>query len=215
LIYKDRKDAGIRLASLLIKYKDRKNLIVLALPRGGVVIGYEIAKALSCPLDIIIIRKIGYPGQPELAIGAVSETGAVVLNEGIISTYNVSKDYIEREITKQKNEISKRMDFYRGGKGIPSLDGKTIILVDDGIATGATMKAAISTLKEEKIVRLITALPVSSKDAEEEIKKMVDEWVCPETDMWFTAVGNYYQNFTQVSDDKVIELFKQKIKTED
>jgi putative phosphoribosyl transferase len=215
VIYKDRKDAGIRLVSMLMKYKDRKDVIVLALPRGGVVIGYEIAKALNCPLDIIIIRKIGYPGQPELAIGAISETGAIVLNEGIISTYNVSKDYIEREITKQKDEISRRIDFYRGGKDIPSLDGKTIILVDDGIATGATMKAAISTLKKEKIVRLIAALPVSSEDAEEEIKKMVDEWVCPETHTWFTAVGNYYQDFTQVSDDKVIELLKQKIKTED
>jgi putative phosphoribosyl transferase len=214
LIYKDRKDAGIRLASLLMKYKDRKDLIVLALPRGGVVIGYEIAKALNCPLDIIIIRKIGFPGQPELAVGAISETGTVVLNEGIISTYNVSTDYIEKGITKQKNEISKRIDFYRGGKGIPPLDGKTIILVDDGIATGATMKAAISALKKEKIVRLIAALPVSSEDAAEEIKKMVDEWVCPETDMCFTAVGNYYQNFTQVSDDKVIDLLKQKIKTE-
>jgi putative phosphoribosyl transferase len=165
---------------------------------------------LNCPLDIIIIRKIGFPGQPELAIGAISETSAVVLNKAIISTYNVSKDYIEREITKQKNEISRRIDFYRGGKGIPPLEGKIIILVDDGIATGATMKAAISTLKKEKIVRLIAALPVSSEDAAEEIKKMVDEWVCPETDMWFTAVGNYYQDFAQVSDEEVVEFLKQK-----
>jgi putative phosphoribosyl transferase len=210
VIYKDRKDAGIQLASLLMKYRDRKDVIVLALPRGGVVTGYEIAKALNCPLDILIIRKIGFPGQPELAVGAISETGAVVLNEGIISTYNVSKDYIEKEITKQKNEISRRINFYRGGKGISPLDGKTIILVDDGIATGATMKAAISTMKKEKIVRLIAALPVSSEDAVEEIKKMVDEWVCPETDAWFTAVGNYYQDFAQVSDDKVTELLKQK-----
>lgn len=212
MIYKDRKDAGIQLALRLTKYKDREDVLVLALPRGGVVIGYEVAKALNCLLDIIIIRKIGFPGQTELAIGAVSETGAVVLNEDIISTYTVSKEYIEEEISRQKKEISRRITLYRSGKGIPPLDGKIIILVDDGVATGATIKAAISTLKKEKIVRLVAALPVSSKDAEEEIKKTVDEWVCPETPVDFAAVGNYYQDFTQVSDEEVVELLKQKTK---
>lgn len=212
MIYKDRKDAGLQLASRLTKYKDRKDVLVLALPRGGVVIGYEVTKALNCLLDIIIIRKIGFPGQSELAIGAVSETGAVVLNEDIISAYTVSKEYIEEEISRQKKEISRRITLYRSGKGIPPLDGKIIILVDDGVATGATIKAAISTLKKEKIVRLVAALPVSSKDAEEEIKKTVDEWVCPETPVDFAAVGNYYQDFTQVSDEEVVELLKQKTK---
>jgi putative phosphoribosyl transferase len=212
MIYKDRKDAGLQLASRLTKYKDREDVLVLALPRGGVVIGYEVAKALNCLLDVIIIRKIGFPGQTELAIGAVSETGAVVLNEDIISTYTVSKEYIEEEISRQKKEISRRITLYRSGKGIPPLDGKIIILVDDGVATGATIKAAISTLKKEKIVRLVAALPVSSKDAEEEIKKTVDEWVCPETPLDFAAVGNYYQDFTQVSDEEVVELLKQKTK---
>jgi putative phosphoribosyl transferase len=212
MIYKDRKDAGLQLASRLTKYKDREDVLVLALPRGGVVIGYEVAKALNCLLDIIIIRKIGFPGQTELAIGAVSETGAVVLNEDIISTYTVSKEYIEEEISRQKKEISRRITLYRSGKGIPPLDGKIIILVDDGVATGATIKAAISTLKNEKILRLVAALPVSSKDAEEEIKKTVDEWVCPETPVDFAAVGNFYQDFTQVSDEEVVELLKQKTK---
>ena len=212
MIYKDRKDAGLQLASRLTKYKDREDVLVLALPRGGVVIGYEVAKVLNCLLDIIIIRKIGFPGQSELAIGAVSETGAVVLNEDIISTYTVSKEYIEEEISRQKKEISRRITLYRSGKGIPPLDGKIIILVDDGVATGATIKAAISTLKNEKILRLVAALPVSSKDAEEEIKKTVDEWVCPETPVDFAAVGNYYQDFTQVSDEEVVELLKQKTK---
>jgi putative phosphoribosyl transferase len=212
MIYKDRKDAGLQLASRLTQYKDREDVLVLALPRGGVVIGYEVAKALNCLLDIIIIRKIGFPGQTELAIGAVSETGAVVLNEDIISTYTVSKEYIEEEISRQKKEISRRIALYRSGKGIPPLDGKIIILVDDGVATGATIKAAISTLKKEKIVRLVAALPVSSKDAEEEIKKTVGEWICPETPVDFAAVGNYYQDFTQVSDEEVVELLKQKTK---
>jgi len=212
MIYKDRKDAGIQLVSRLTEYKDREDVLVLALPRGGVVIGYEVAKALNCPLDIIIIRKIGFPGQPELAIGAVSETGAVVLNEDIISAYKVSKDYIEEEILRQKKEISRRITLYRSGKGIPPLDGKIIILVDDGVATGATIKAAISTLKKEKIVRLVAALPVSSEDAEEGIKQLVDEWVCTETPFGFMAIGNYYQDFSQVSDEEVVELLKQKTK---
>jgi len=212
MIYKDRKDAGIQLVSRLTEYKDREDVLVLALPRGGVVIGYEVAKTLNCPLDIIIIRKIGFPGQPELAIGAVSETGAVVLNEDIISAYKVSKDYIEEEILRQKKEISRRITLYRSGKGIPPLDGKITILVDDGVATGATIKAAISTLKKEKIVRLVAALPVSSEDAEEGIKQMVDEWVCTETPFGFMAIGNYYQDFSQVSDEEVVELLKQKTK---
>lgn len=215
MIFNDRKDAGIQLASKLTRYKDMENVLVLALPRGGVVTGYEVARALNCPLDIIIIRKIGFPGQPELAIGAVAETGVFVLNEDIISNYSVSKDYIEREISKQKIEISRRISLYRRGKGIPSLDGKTIILVDDGVATGATMKAAIAALKQEKIVRLVAALPVSSEEAEEEIKKMVDEWVCLETPDLFMAVGNYYRDFTQVSDEEVIELLKQGPETKD
>ncbi|MBM4141813.1 MAG: phosphoribosyltransferase, partial [Nitrospira sp.] len=169
MIFKNRKDAGIRLASKLLHYKDREDVLVLALPRGGVVVGFEIAKLLHCLLDIIIIRKIGFPGQPELAIGAVSETGTVVLNEDIISTHGVTTDYIEREILKQKKEISRRMSVYRSGKSIPPLEGKIILLVDDGVATGATMKAAISTLKKEKISELVVALPVSSQEAEIEI----------------------------------------------
>lgn len=208
MIFKNRKDAGIRLASKLLHYKDREDVLVLALPRGGVVVGFEIAKLLHCPLDIIIIRKIGFPGQPELAIGAVSETGTVVLNEDIISTHGVTTDYIEREILKQKKEISRRMSVYRSGKSIPPLEGKIILLVDDGVATGATMKAALSTLKKERISKLVVALPVSSQEAEIEIKKIVDEWVCLETPEWFMAISHYYHDFTQISDEEVKALLE-------
>lgn len=208
MIFKNRKDAGIRLASKLLIYKDREDVLVLALPRGGVVVGFEIANLLHCPLDMIIIRKIGFPGQPELAIGAVSETGTVVLNEDIISTHGVTTDYIEREILKQKKEISRRMSVYRSGKSIPPLEEKIIILVDDGVATGATMKAAISTLKKEKISKLVVALPVSSQEAEIEIKKIVDEWVCLETPEWVMAISHYYHDFTQISDEEVKALLE-------
>jgi putative phosphoribosyl transferase len=207
-MFNDRRDAGAQLASRLEEYKGQAGVLVLALPRGGVATGFEIAHYLKAPLDIVIVRKIGFPGQPELAIGAVSETGTVVLNESIISTYGVSKDYIEREISQQKKEISRRAELYRKGKRLPSLEGKTIILVDDGVATGATMKAAITTLKQERLKKLIVALPVAPAGTADEINHMADTFICIETPFDFMAVGAYYDDFTQVSDDEVIDLLK-------
>ncbi len=207
-MFNDRRDAGIQLALKLKEYRDKEGVLVLALPRGGVVTGYEIAHYLNAPLDIVIVRKIGFHGQPELGIGAVSETGAVVLNQFIISTYGVYKDYIEGEISRQKEEISRRVKFYRKGKGLPDLREKTIILVDDGVATGATMKAAISTLREEKLTKLIVALPVAPLDMAQELEQMVDEFICIETPVDFMAVGAYYRDFTQVSDEEVVELLQ-------
>jgi len=208
MLFKDRSDAALKLASKLMHYKDRADVIVLALPRGGVVTGHEISKVLNCPLDIIIIRKIGFPGQPELAIGAVAETGAVAFNEDIISAYSVPKDYIYSEIKKQQEEIERRKFLYRGGNEAPSLEGKVIILVDDGVATGATFKAAINALKTEKIKRLVAAVPVAAPDSAESIKAMVAEWVCLETPYFFTAVGSFYKDFSQVTDEEVVKLLK-------
>ncbi len=207
-IFKDRRDGGEQLASKLEDYKDREGVLVLALPRGGVVTGYEVASHLNCPLDVIIIRKLGFPGQPELAIGAISETGTVVLNESIILAYRVSEDYIQEEISRQKAVIEKRGNLYRKGQGIPDLKGKTIILLDDGAATGATMKAAISTLNVEGIERLIVALPVAPPETAEELRQLADELICLETPVYFMAVGSYYQDFTQVIDEDVIEILE-------
>jgi putative phosphoribosyl transferase len=155
--------------------------------------------------------KIGFPYQLELAIGAVSETGAVVLNQRIISDGGVTKKYIEEEISAQKKEIDRRIRLYRGGRrlGFEDVEGKTIILVDDGIATGATMKAAIATLKEEKIERLIVAVPVSPLETADELRAMADEFVCLYTPSDFMAVGNYYRDFTQVTDEEVVEILKE------
>jgi putative phosphoribosyl transferase len=210
MIFKDRREAGRLVADKLLHYKDREGVIVLALPRGGVMNGFEIAGRLGCPLDVIIVRKIGFPGQPELAAGAVSETGAVVLNRAVIEMGGVSDEYIKEETNRQLKEIMRRIDLYRGGKGHPPFGGKTIILVDDGVATGATMKAAIEALKEEKPERLIAALPVSSVEAGEAISGMVDEWVCLHTPPEFAAIGNFYEDFRQVSDDEVVELLKRR-----
>ncbi len=208
MVYKDRKDAGKKLAEKLSHYRGEENVIVLGLPRGGVTVAREIAVALNCPLDIIIVRKIGFPGRPELAVGAVSETGTVVFNEDVISVYGVDREYLERETARQKEELARRVGLYRGGKGIPHLAGKTVILVDDGVATGATIKAAISTLTEERIERLVVALPVASQDAEQEISIMVDELICLQAPPGFMAVSNYYHDFTQVEDEDVLAMLK-------
>jgi putative phosphoribosyl transferase len=206
MVFKDRRDAGKQLAEKLTQYRDKTDVIVLGLPRGGVTIAHEIAGALRCSLDILIVRKIGFPGNPELAAGAVSETGSVVLNEDILTAYGVSEAYLEQETARQKEEIARRIDLYRGGTGIPPLEGKTVILVDDGVATGATLKAAIATLKQERLARLVVALPVASRSAAMELAAMVDEWVCLLAPAGFMAVGNYYSDFTQVEDEEVVAL---------
>jgi putative phosphoribosyl transferase len=207
-MFKNRSDAGKQLALKLKEYKGKEGVLVLALPRGGVVIGYEISRNLNVPLDIVIVRKIGFPGQPELGIGAVSETGTIVLNDNLIYAYGISKEYIESEISRQKEEISRRVKLYRKGKHLSGLEGKTIILVDDGVATGATVKAAIATLKKEKLNRLVIALPVAPPSVAEELEKMVDEFICIETPIDFMAVGSYYYDFTQVSDEEVVEILR-------
>jgi putative phosphoribosyl transferase len=171
MVYGDRKDAGKRLAENLMHYRDEADVIVLGLPRGGVTVAYEVARALQCPLDILIVRKIGFPGKRRRLHGGSPSTGE--------------------------------------GKGVPSLAEKTVILVDDGIATGATVKAAISTLKKERITKLVVALPVASQEAEREIAPMVDEWVCLQAPAAFRAVGNYYSDFTQVEDEEVVAMLKQ------
>jgi putative phosphoribosyl transferase len=211
-MFADRRDAGVQLISRLKEYKDQQGVIVLSLPRGGVATGYEIARSLNVPLDIVIVRKIGFPGQPELGIGAVSETGTVVLNTSIISTYGVPKEYIEREVSRQKEEISRRVKLYRKGKRLPSLEGKTVILVDDGVATGATMKSAITTLKEENLKKLVVALPVAPPGVVKELEQMVDTFICIETPFDFMAVGSYYHDFTQVSDEEVVNLLERSAK---
>ncbi len=210
-MFRNRTDAGIQLTQRLQEYKEMKGVLILALPRGGVVTGFEVASSLKAPLDVLIVRKIGAPLQPELAVGAVSETGTIVLNQNVISAYGISKDYIENEVLRQKEEISRRAKLYRRGRGIADLKDKTIILVDDGVATGATMKAAIITLKREKIRKLVVALPVAPPDVAIEIKSMVDEFICIETPPYFMAVGNHYTDFSQVLDGEVVDILRKSI----
>jgi putative phosphoribosyl transferase len=207
-MFRNRIDAGNRLAARLFQYKNRLDATVLALPRGGVVVGYEIARALNAPLDVLIVRKIRFPGQPELAIGAVAETGSIVLNESIVAEARLSEDILKPEIEHQKEEIARRMAIYRAGKAFPHLDGMVAILVDDGVATGATIRAAISALKEQKVAKLVLALPVGPPETVKVLRQLVDELICLETPLDFMAVSVHYLDFTQVSDNEAMDLLQ-------
>ncbi len=207
-MFRNRSESGLRLAERLRLYRERGDALVLALPRGGVVTGFEVARSLNIPLDVLIVRKIGFPGQEELAAGAVSETGSVVLNRDIVSAGRLSEEFLQKEIDRQKQEIDRRVAFYRAGKRLSGLKGKIVILVDDGVATGATVKAAIAALKEERLAKLVLALPVGPPDTVETLRTMVDELICLETPLYFMAVGAHYQDFTQVTDQEVVDLLR-------
>lgn len=211
-MFRDRKQAGERLAEHLRGYMNRADVVVLALPRGGVVVGYGIAAILGLPLDVLIVRKIGFPGQPELAVGAVCETGAVIVNNDMIARHGTSGAYITAEIERQKEEIMRRIGLYRGGRMISGLQDKIILLVDDGVATGATMKAAIKALGQQNIRKLVVCLPVAPRETAEELQSMADELVCLEKPVDFLAVGNHYLNFSQTTDSEVVELLHQAAK---
>lgn len=204
--FENRNDAGVWLAYKLANYKDNEGIIVLALPRGGVVIGYEIASYLNCPLDVIIIRKLSFPGNPELAIGAISENGTTILDKSMISLYEISEEYIQEEISRQKALIEKRVDLYRKEHTLPDLKEKIVILVDDGVATGATIKAAISTLRAEEVKRLIIAIPVAPLETAKELDVLVDELICLQAPYDFVSVGSYYKDFAQVTDSDVVDI---------
>ena len=207
-MFKDRKDAGTQLAEKIKDYAGQRDVFVLALPRGGVVIGVEIANRLRAPLDVLIIRKIGHPWQPELAVGAISETGSIVYNEDVVASIGVTKDYLRGEAARQREEIARLQQLYRSGQKLVNLRGKTVILVDDGVATGATMKAAVETLKRERVGKLIIAVPVAPLYTAAELRRMIDVFVCLDIPENFMSVGSYYADFKQVPDADVTQLLQ-------
>lgn len=209
IMFYNREDAGEKLAAeLLSKYQGKTDLIVLAIPRGGVVLGKIIADKLNSPLDIIITRKIGAPDNPEFAIGAVAEKGEPLLDEEIIGNYGITPDYLDREISIQKEEIKRRINLYRQGGEKINIKNKSVILVDDGAATGLNMLVAIKYLKTLGPSQIIAAVPVASLNTIEEIKKIADDSICLEMPRDFYAIGQFYTDFPQVSDNEVIELLK-------
>jgi putative phosphoribosyl transferase len=203
--FTDRIDAGKRLASVLKDFPD-KNGIVLAIPRGGVVVGFEIAKALNLPLDVIIPRKIGAPQNPELAIGAVAEDGTTILDNQLIKYLAVSREYVTIETQRQKQEIRRRFKLYRQDTSYPDLKGLDVIVVDDGIATGSTMKAALASVKNRGAASITVAVPVGPPSTIRELEKMADRVVCIYTPEFFQAIGEFYRDFNQTSDEEVIGL---------
>jgi predicted phosphoribosyltransferase len=205
--FSDRVEAGKRLASALRDFAG-KNGIVLAIPRGGVVVGYEIAKALSLPLDVIIPRKIGAPDNPELAIGAMTEDGTIILDDNLITYIGVPRDYIKAESERQKHEIERRLKLYRQNEPYPSLKGLDVVIVDDGIATGSTMKAALASVKNRGASTVTVAVPVGPPSTIKELKKQADRVVCLYTPEYFQAIGQFYTDFNQTTDEEVIQLLK-------
>lgn len=206
--FMDRHEAGKILADQLKQYAKKDTTIVLALPRGGVPVAYEIARQLSLPLDIFIVRKLGVPGHEELAMGAIATGDITVFNDDILQHLNIPKSAIEQVIQFEKKELRRRDSTYRENKPFPSLEGKTIILVDDGIATGATMRVAIKALQQKNPASIVIAVPVAAFSTYEELSRLVDKIFCPLIPHELYAVGSWYENFSQTSDKEVFELLK-------
>jgi predicted phosphoribosyltransferase len=207
LPFQDREEAGKMLALKLTEYSN-KDTIVLAIPRGGVVIGYQVANELKAPLDIIVPRKIGAPYNSELAIGAVAEDGSLSLDESAVMYMNISKSYIEEESRRQITEIRRRLKLYRGETPYPMLQDHVIIIVDDGIATGLTVKAAIASIRKKKPKSVVVAVPVAPRSTVKELEKEADRVICLSTPEFFYAIGQFYVDFSQTTDGEVIRLLK-------
>jgi putative phosphoribosyl transferase len=199
----DRRAAGALLAEALEEYADRDDVLVLALPRGGVPVACEVARALQAPLDLMLVRKLGTPGQPELAMGAIASGGARVLNEDIIAALGIEPRQIDAVAAREEAELERRQHAYRGDRALPSFRDQVVILVDDGIATGATMRAAVTALRRQQPKRIVVAAPVAATRTADLLSREADEVICLEMPEPFGAVGRWYAEFPQVSDDEV------------
>jgi putative phosphoribosyl transferase len=205
--FRDRREAGRKLAEKLTNYVGRDDVTVLALPRGGVPVAYEVALQLHAPLDVFIVRKLGVPGHAELAMGAIASGGVRVVNEEIIRYLQPYADAILEAVTaKESVEIERREREYRDGRPAPELKGGTVILVDDGLATGATMRAAVAALRQRQAAKIIVAVPVGSPDTCQEFEEEVDETICAITPEDFYGVGQFYEDFSQTTDEEVRDL---------
>src|SRR5262245_33164526 len=204
--FKDRVEAGRQLAGVLVQYANRHDVVVLALPRGGVPVAFEVAQALRAPLDVFLVRKLGVPGHPEFAMGAIASGGVRVLSEDVIEQLGIPASAVEQVAVRERLELERRDRLYRGDRQLPSLRDRTVILVDDGLATGASMEAAIEAVRVHGPTRVVVAAPACAKDSAARLKRLADEVVCARTPEPFQAVGLWYERFGQTTDDEVIAI---------
>jgi predicted phosphoribosyltransferase len=208
MIFADRREAGRFLAGKLAEYADRPDVLVLALPRGGVPVAYEVAKALHAPLDVFLVRKLGLPGHEELAMGAIASGGVLVLNEDLVRNLGIPKHVLESVIAAEQKELERRERIYRGDRPPPDVRGRTVILVDDGLATGSTMRAAVAALRQQGPARIVVAVPIGAPETCSEFEREADDVVCAVTPQPFYAVGLWYGDFSQTTDEEVHDLLE-------
>ncbi|PHZ85788.1 phosphoribosyltransferase [Paremcibacter congregatus] len=209
MYFRDRTHAGQELAAALSKYQKEKDTLVLALPRGGVPVAFEVAEQLKLPLDVLLVRKLGVPGQREFAMGAIAEDNILYINRDVVDLLDIPSPLIESVIKQETQELNRRRQLYRHDRPAPNFDDKTIILIDDGLATGATMHAAVNALKKTNASRLIIAIPVGSLRTCKELEELADELICLHTPEPFDGVGRWYGDFSQTSDEEVERLLMQ------
>jgi len=206
MLFRDRTEAGQILAEKLAAYAHCPDVLVLALPRGGVPVGYEVAQALHAPLDVFLVRKLGLPGQEELAMGAIASGGIRVLNEEVIDKLNIPEEVIDAVAAEEQQELIRRERSYRDGRPPPDVRGRTVILVDDGLATGSTMRAAVAALRQQGPACIVVAVPVGAAETCAELQRQADKVVCVHTPEPFYAVGAWYEDFSQTTDEEVRDL---------
>jgi putative phosphoribosyl transferase len=204
--FRDRTDAGRQLAARLAAYAARDDVIVLGLPRGGVAVGIEVARSLRVPFDVFLVRKLGVPGHAELAMGAVAAGGVRVLSEELLRELAISNTVVDQVTARERLELERRDRLYRGDRPSPALTGRTVIVIDDGLATGSTMEAAVAALRQYQPASIVIAVPVGAPETCHRLKQVADEVVCVESPEPFTAVGLWYERFEQVSDAEVIDM---------
>jgi predicted phosphoribosyltransferase len=206
MLFRDRVDAGRQLASRLAEFAGRPDVVVLGLPRGGIPVAHEVATRLGVPLDVFLVRKLGVPGQSELAMGAIASGGIEVLNREMIRDLGIPQALVEQVVVRERFELERRDALYRAGRAGAIVEGRTVLLVDDGLATGSTMEAGIAALRHLSPARVVVAVPVGARETCERLRSIVDQVVCVSTPVPFEAVGAWYQEFSQTTDEEVIRL---------
>jgi putative phosphoribosyl transferase len=206
MLFRDRADAGRQLLSKLGAYRGLPDVLVLGLPRGGIPVAYEVARGLGAPLDVFVVRKLGVPGQEELAMGAIATGGVRVVNRDVVDALHIPSDVLDRAAAAELRELERREQSYRGERAEPRVEGRTVILVDDGLATGSTMRAAVAALRQQGPARIVVAVPVAAPATCTELRFEVDDVVCFATPEPFMAVGRFYDDFSQTTDEEVRAL---------